>query len=161
MPGASPPELKLIEEILHYLTKLINYAPAECVACLRQLLKYLFGQNYASQVVLQPADVDVDVDGYHSAFIRPYFAAKGMGHGAGSTLLPTINSKLRAGGGAGGAAAEPPIDTGPLQDLGLLFVQGLQPPAQPAGDCVRLIKLFEPLVIYCLTVSTLWHKGGL
>ncbi|XP_001955065.3 uncharacterized protein LOC6501358 isoform X1 [Drosophila ananassae] len=149
-PGASPPELKLIEEILHYLTKLINYAPAECVACLRQLLKYLFGQNYASQVVLQPADADVD--GHHSAFIRPYFAAKGRGHGAGSTLLPTINSKVQAGGGAGGAAAEQPIDTGPLQALGLLFVQGLQPPAPPAGDCVRLIKLFEPLVIYCLTL---------
>ncbi|KAH8332800.1 hypothetical protein KR074_011076 [Drosophila pseudoananassae] len=146
-PSASPPELKLIEEILHYLTKLINYAPAECVACLRQLLKYLFGQNYASQVVLQPADGDVD--GHHSAFVRPYFAAKGRGHGAGSTLLPTINSKLRAGAGAGGG---PPIDTGPLQALGVLFVQGLQPPAPPAGDCARLIKLFEPLVIYCLTL---------
>ncbi|KAH8250152.1 hypothetical protein KR026_006018, partial [Drosophila bipectinata] len=146
-PSASPPELKLIEEILHYLTKLINYAPAECVACLRQLLKYLFGQNYASQVVVQPADGDVD--GQHSAFVRPYFAAKGRGHGAGSTLLPTINSKLRAGARAGDGQ---PIDTGPLQALGVLFVQGLQPPAPPAGDCARLIKLFEPLVIYCLTL---------
>lgn len=40
--------LKLIEEILHYLSRLINFAPEECVGCLRQLLKYLFGRNYAN-----------------------------------------------------------------------------------------------------------------
>ncbi|KAH8247796.1 hypothetical protein KR038_010072 [Drosophila bunnanda] len=145
LPSGSPPELKLIEEILHYLTKLINYAPAECVACLRQLLKYLFAQNYASQVRLQPSATD----GHHAAFTRPYFVAKGRGHGAVSTLLPTINSKPEQG--AGGAARQP-IDTVPLQALGMLFVRGLQPPTPPAGDCARLIKLFEPLVIYCLTL---------
>ncbi|XP_022211914.2 LOW QUALITY PROTEIN: uncharacterized protein LOC111067168 [Drosophila obscura] len=150
-PTAAPPEIKLIEEILHYLTKLINYAPAECVACLRQLLKYLFAQNYGSQVgVQQPA-----TDGHHTTFIRPYFAAKGRGHGAGSAFWPTINSKPAseaAGGGAAGATAQPLIDASPLQALGMLFVQGLQPATPPAGDCVRLIKLFEPLVIYCLTL---------
>ncbi|XP_017083196.2 LOW QUALITY PROTEIN: uncharacterized protein LOC108116020 [Drosophila eugracilis] len=140
MATTSSPELKLIEEILHYLTKLINYAPAECVACLRQLLKYLFAQNYASQVVLQPSAIGGI--GHHAAFIRPYFRAKGRGHGAGSTLLPTINSKPE----------EATIDTAPLQALGMLFVQGLQPATPPAGDCARLIKLFEPLVIYCLTL---------
>ncbi|KAH8241161.1 hypothetical protein KR032_000598, partial [Drosophila birchii] len=145
LPSASPPELKLIEEILHYLTKLINYAPAECVACLRQLLKYLFAQNYASQVRVQPSATD----GHYAAFTRPYFVAKGRGHGVGSTLLPTINSKPEHG--AGGAARQP-IDTVPLQALGMLFVRGLQPPTPPAGDCARLIKLFEPLVIYCLTL---------
>ncbi|KAH8294827.1 hypothetical protein KR018_003480 [Drosophila ironensis] len=147
-PSASPPDLKLIEEILHYLTKLINYAPGECVACLRQLLKYLFAQNYASQVQLQPSAASGD--GPHATFVGPYFAAKGRGHGAGSTLLPTINSKL--GTAAEGAAGQQQIDTGSLQALGMLFVQGLKPPTPPAGDCVRLIKLFEPLVIYCLTV---------
>ncbi|XP_034127938.1 uncharacterized protein LOC117583609 isoform X2 [Drosophila guanche] len=155
-PTAAPPEIKLIEEILHYLTKLINYAPAECVACLRQLLKYLFAQNYGSQVgVQQPA-----TNGHHSTFIRPYFAAKGRGHGAVSTFWPTINSKPAAGaagGGAGagagtGATTQPLIDASPLQALGMLFVQGLQPTTPPSGDCVRLIKLFEPLVIYCLTL---------
>ncbi|XP_070143648.1 huntingtin isoform X2 [Drosophila kikkawai] len=146
LPSASPPELKLIEEILHYLTKLINYAPAECVACLRQLLKYLFAQNYASQVRVQPSATG----GHHAAFTRPYFVAKGRGHGAVSTLLPTINSKPEHG--AGGGAARQPIDTAPLQALGMLFVRGLQPPTPPAGECARLIKLFEPLVIYCLTL---------
>ncbi|XP_034664595.1 uncharacterized protein LOC117898964 isoform X2 [Drosophila subobscura] len=157
-PTAAPPEIKLIEEILHYLTKLINYAPAECVACLRQLLKYLFAQNYGSQVgVQQPA-----TNGHHSTFIRPYFAAKGRGHGAVSTFWPTINSKpaagaAAAGGGAGAGAGprdttQPLIDASPLQALGMLFVQGLQPTTPPSGDCVRLIKLFEPLVIYCLTL---------
>ncbi|KAH8280928.1 hypothetical protein KR054_005122 [Drosophila jambulina] len=150
LPSASPPELKLIEEILHYLTKLINYAPAECVACLRQLLKYLFAQNYASQVrVVQPSATD----GHHAAFTRPYFVAKGRGHGGGSTLLPTINSKPEQGARAGaGGAARQPIDTVPLQALGMLFVRGLQPATPPAGDCARHIKLFEPLVIYCLTL---------
>ncbi|KAH8347290.1 hypothetical protein KR059_008274 [Drosophila kikkawai] len=146
LPSASPPELKLIEEILHYLTKLINYAPAECVACLRQLLKYLFAQNYASQVRVQPSATG----GHHAAFTRPYFVAKGRGHGAVSTLLPTINSKPEHG--AGGGAARQPIDTAPLQALGMLFVRGLQPPTPPTGECARLIKLFEPLVIYCLTL---------
>ncbi|EDV53310.1 uncharacterized protein LOC6555425 [Drosophila erecta] len=158
MASASPPDLKLIEEILHYLTRLINYAPAECVACLRQLLKYLFAQNYASQVRLQPSAVGENGGGigHHTAFIRPYFAAKGRGHGAssGSTLLPTINSKPAMAGSQRGAPgdARQPIDAGPLQDMGMLFVHGLQPPTPPAGDCVRLIKLFEPLVIYCLTL---------
>ncbi|XP_017062532.1 LOW QUALITY PROTEIN: uncharacterized protein LOC108102290 [Drosophila ficusphila] len=157
MDSGSPPELKLIEEVLHYLTKLINYAPAECVACLRQLLKYLFAQNYASQVRLQPTPTSGGV-GHHASFIRPFFAAKGRGHGAGSAPLPTINSKpeeaLR-GAGAAGAAHRQPIDTdtdAPLQAMGMLFVQGLQPASPPTGDCVRLIKLFEPLVIYCLTL---------
>lgn len=161
MASASPPELKLIEEILHYLTRLINYAPAECVACLRQLLKYLFAQNYASQVRLQPSagiGGNGSEIGHHAAFMRPYFAAKGRGHGASSTLLPTINSKPAVAVGSQRGAptdARQPIDAGPLQDMGMLFVHGLQPPTPPAGDCVRLIKLFEPMVIYCLTVSTL------
>ncbi|KAH8363432.1 hypothetical protein KR084_010163 [Drosophila pseudotakahashii] len=164
MASGSPPELKLIEEILHYLTKLINYAPAECVACLRQLLKYLFAQNYASQVRLQLSAIGGGGEGegagggaggggHHAAFIRPYFRAKGRGHGAGSgsTLLPTINSKPEEGPQRVGEA-RPPIDTAPLQAMGVLFVQGLQPATPPAGDCARLIKLFEPLVIYCLTL---------
>ncbi|XP_036323038.1 uncharacterized protein LOC118736962 isoform X2 [Rhagoletis pomonella] len=60
--------LKLIEEILQYLSKLVNYAPAECIACLRQLLKYLFGQNYGNQ---QPD--------YYATFIRPYFVVRSKG----------------------------------------------------------------------------------
>ncbi|XP_002137040.3 uncharacterized protein htt isoform X1 [Drosophila pseudoobscura] len=156
-PTAAAPEIKLIEEILHYLTKLINYAPAECVACLRQLLKYLFAQNYGSQVRVQQQPPPATSDGgggHHSTFVRPYFAAKGRGHGAGSTFWPTINSKPAGGaaGGGAGATTQPLIDASPLQALGMLFVQGLQPATPPSGDCVRLIKLFEPLVIYCLTL---------
>ncbi|XP_054734101.1 uncharacterized protein LOC129241666 [Anastrepha obliqua] len=57
--------LKLIEEILQYLSKLVNYAPDECIACLRQLLKYLFGQNYGNQQ-----------RDYYATFIRPYFVVR-------------------------------------------------------------------------------------
>lgn len=156
----SSPVLKLIEEILQYLTKLINYAPGECVACLRQLLKYLFAQNYASDVQRQP-------NGFHATFVRPYFAARrrdnmAVGHGngsaatAGSTLLPTaamnpaITTQTAA---AKTTSAQQLISTSPAA-LGALFVQGIRAQSTPpAGDCVRLIKLFEPLVIYCLTVS--------
>lgn len=160
----SSPALKLIEEILQYLTKLINYAPGECVACLRQLLKYLFAQNYASDVQRQP-------NGFHATFVRPYFAARrrdnmpnGQGNGngsaatatAGSTLLPTaamnpaITTQTAA---AKTTSAQQLISTSPAA-LGALFVQGIKAQSTPpAGDCVRLIKLFEPLVIYCLTVS--------
>ncbi|XP_055389254.1 protein PFC0760c isoform X2 [Condylostylus longicornis] len=42
-------DIKIIEEILQYLTTLINYQPVECIMCLRQLLKFLFGNNYASR----------------------------------------------------------------------------------------------------------------
>lgn len=156
----SSPALKLIEEILQYLTKLINYAPGECVACLRQLLKYLFAQNYASDVQRQP-------NGFHATFVRPYFAARrsdnmANGHGngsaatAGSTLLPTadmnpaITTQTAA---AKTTSVQQLISTSPAA-LGALFVQGMKAQTTPpAGDCVRLIKLFEPLVIYCLTVS--------
>ncbi|XP_067624466.1 uncharacterized protein htt [Eurosta solidaginis] len=57
--------LKLIEEILQYLSTLVNYAPGECIVCLRQLLKYLFGQNYGNQQ-----------RDYYATFIRPYFAVR-------------------------------------------------------------------------------------
>ncbi|XP_049306307.1 uncharacterized protein LOC105226425 isoform X2 [Bactrocera dorsalis] len=60
--------LKLIEEILQYLSKLVNYAPGECIACLRQLLKYLFGQNYGNQQ-----------RDYYATFIRPYFVVRSKG----------------------------------------------------------------------------------
>ncbi|CAD6992540.1 unnamed protein product [Ceratitis capitata] len=60
--------LKLIEEILQYLGKLVNYAPGECIACLRQLLKYLFGQNYGNQQ-----------REYYATFIRPYFVVRSKG----------------------------------------------------------------------------------
>ncbi|XP_023034526.1 uncharacterized protein LOC6647961 [Drosophila willistoni] len=154
-----PTELKLIEEILRYLTKLINYAPAECVACLRQLLKYLFAQNYASRV-------QSEANGqYHATFTVPYFVAKGLCSGSNcstssssssSILLPTINSKASPVTTTQGLIeASPLVYTSSNQQqhsLGMLFVQGLSPATPPSGDCVRLIKLFEPLVIYCLTL---------
>ncbi|XP_032597539.1 uncharacterized protein LOC6569724 [Drosophila grimshawi] len=141
--GASnAPALKLIEEILQYLTKLINYAPGECVACLRQLLKYLFGQNFAGQV---QREVAVN----HDSFVRQYFEAKRAG-GA-STLLPAASVSL--GVTTTTTTATPTTTT--IEEpptLGSLFVQGMQAEVPPASDCVRLIKLFEPLVIYCLTL---------
>lgn len=144
---ANAPALKLIEEILQYLTRLINYAPGECVGCLRQLLKYLFGQNYASQVQQQP-------HGYHATFVRPYFVAKHDASGA-STLLPPAAVGSTAAATAGATATMQQL-TATQATLGALFMRSMQPDTPPAADCVRLIKLFEPLVIYCLTVS-----GGL
>ncbi|ALC47217.1 htt [Drosophila busckii] len=129
--STSTASLKLIEEILQYLARLINYAPGECVACLRQLLKYLFGQNYASLVQRQP-------NGYHNAFVRPYFAAK-CGRTTTTTATNTTTTTTTAA-------------TATSTELGALFVQGMAPDTPPASDCVRLIKLFEPLVIYCLTL---------
>jgi hypothetical protein len=38
---------KLIEEILLYLSCLINFVPKKCVICIKQLLKYVFRSNYA------------------------------------------------------------------------------------------------------------------
>ncbi|KAH8312123.1 hypothetical protein KR044_009489, partial [Drosophila immigrans] len=164
---ASPP-LKLIEEILQYLTKLINYAPGECVACLRQLLKYLFGQNYASEVQRQldgncdgneDGDGDGDANGYHATFVRPYFAARRWGTTTDLPLLPapTMNPEITTTTATTttAAAMQQLIATPNVlpATLGTLFVRGMQlgsPP--PASECVRLIKLFEPLVIYCLTL---------
>jgi len=113
-------------------------------------LKYLFGQNYASEVQRQP-------NGYHATFVRPYFAAKRGSITTDAPLLPaaaSMNPETTA----------TTTTTTSMQELiamanvtpaalGTLFVQGMQVGSPPAGDCVRLIKLFEPLVIYCLTVS--------
>lgn len=63
--------LKLIEEILQYLTKLINYAPSECIACLRQLLKYLCARNYGNR---QPTT------DYYATFTHSYFELKRFQH---------------------------------------------------------------------------------
>lgn len=40
---------KIIIEILSYLMKLINFAPEESVICIKNLLKYLFGQNFLAR----------------------------------------------------------------------------------------------------------------
>ncbi|KAH8381559.1 hypothetical protein KR093_008204, partial [Drosophila rubida] len=160
------PALKLIEEILQYLTKLINYAPGECVACLRQLLKYLFGQNYASEVQRQPdsnGDGDGYGDGYHAAFVRPYFAARRWGTTTDLPLLPaptmnpeiTTTTRTTTTTTTTSAASMQQLIATPNvlpATLGTLFVRGMQVGSPPASECVRLIKLFEPLVIYCLTL---------
>ncbi|XP_064551246.1 uncharacterized protein htt [Drosophila montana] len=142
---ANASALKLIEEILQYLTKLINYAPGECVACLRQLLKYLFGQNYASQEQRQP-------HGYHATFVRPYFVAKRSASASASGDFTLLGSTTAATTTPAEATATTQQLIASQSALGALFVRGMQPNAPPAGDCVRLIKLFEPLVIYCLTL---------
>ncbi|XP_013101721.2 uncharacterized protein LOC106083330 [Stomoxys calcitrans] len=73
------PVLKLIEETLQYLTKVINYAPEESIACLRQLLKYLFARNYGNRLK-QPHQHQQHKhqmkQGHYPAFTKSYFKAK-------------------------------------------------------------------------------------
>ncbi|XP_030371655.1 uncharacterized protein LOC115621948 [Scaptodrosophila lebanonensis] len=154
--SSSSPALKLIEEILHYLTKLINYAPGECVACLRQLLKYLFAQNYGSrlqqrqQQQQQQQQQQLSGDCYN-AFICSYFAAKRRSSTTINSEAVTVSPVTQAMTTCTSTQnlIEAPIHVA----LGALFAQGLQLAHPPAdGNCVRLIKLFEPLVIYCLTL---------
>ncbi|XP_075150769.1 huntingtin isoform X2 [Haematobia irritans] len=78
-----PSVLKLIEETLQYLTKVINYAPEESIACLRQLLKYLFARNYGNRLTQQPELLESELEhkhqmkqGHYPAFIKSYFKAK-------------------------------------------------------------------------------------
>lgn len=79
------PVLKLIEETLQYLTKVINYAPEESIACLRQLLKYLFARNYGNRQQYQHQHQHQQQQqhhkhqmkqGHYPAFIKSYFKAK-------------------------------------------------------------------------------------
>ncbi|GBP16987.1 hypothetical protein EVAR_70437_1 [Eumeta japonica] len=72
--------LKLIEETLQYLTKVINYAPEESLACLRQLLKYLFARNYGNRQQQQRQEGQ---QGHYpvaktttTTFIKAFFKAK-------------------------------------------------------------------------------------
>lgn len=72
--------LKLIEETLQYLTKVINYAPEESLACLRQLLKYLFARNYDNrQQQQQQHNQQKGKQGHYpttKTFIKTFFKAK-------------------------------------------------------------------------------------
>ncbi|KNC31562.1 hypothetical protein FF38_12739 [Lucilia cuprina] len=70
--------LKLIEETLQYLTKVINYAPEESIACLRQLLKYLFARNYGNmqQQYKQAHYTTTKTKTPRTTFVKTYFKAK-------------------------------------------------------------------------------------
>ncbi|XP_046806711.1 uncharacterized protein LOC111675673 isoform X2 [Lucilia cuprina] len=72
--------LKLIEETLQYLTKVINYAPEESIACLRQLLKYLFARNYGNmQQQYKQAHyttTKTKTKTPRTTFVKTYFKAK-------------------------------------------------------------------------------------
>ncbi|XP_037950007.1 uncharacterized protein LOC119681023 [Teleopsis dalmanni] len=163
--------LKLIEEILQYLTKLINYAPCECIACLRQLLKYLFAQNYGNRQ-----------QDYYGAFMQPYFVAKAKGQRQCSTIVKdenimystqTINSSAMMTPTtmtsstfahnkgkliATHADCKESSSVTDVQDyrlFGELFVTSLNMQHSKSDhetECSRHIKLFEPLVIYSLTL---------
>lgn len=179
----SPAELKLIEEILQYLTKIINYAPVESIGCLRQLLKYLFARNYGNRQ-----------KEWYPTFVQPYFRARArtqrwqqrlemQNEITAATAEPSnrmntvslINSRLNAtttniptttkiGTMHSTANNEYNLivaatNTNSSEDwiiFGELITQGLNFVASKSeheNDCAKHIKLFEPLVIYCLTVS--------
>lgn len=46
LPVEISDSIKLIEEVLIYLSTLINFAPKRCVICIKQMLKYMFYMNY-------------------------------------------------------------------------------------------------------------------
>lgn len=50
LPAEMSDSIKLIEEVLSYLSALINFAPLQCVVCVKQMLKYMFGMNYTCRV---------------------------------------------------------------------------------------------------------------
>lgn len=205
------PVLKLIEETLYYLTKVINYAPVESIACLRQLLKYLFARNYGNRQNIRKKC-------NYPAFTKAYFRAKSKGSdciikedtcpsvqatnlasscsaspvaavkaAAAATALGSANvtkqtaattmvtstgqssSKrtsvvdvLIAGGYDDGVAACTTMtktSIGQQDDcllLAELYSSGLEFntwKSENEQELSKHIKLFEPLVIYCLTVS--------
>lgn len=82
--GVCVTALKLIEETLQYLTKVINYAPEESISCLRQLLKYLFARNYGNRLHQQQKQIQhLQKQQQNSkqghcltTFIKTYFNAK-------------------------------------------------------------------------------------
>lgn len=50
LPAEISDSIKLIEEVLNYLSALINFAPKQCVVCVKQMLKYMFGMNYTCRI---------------------------------------------------------------------------------------------------------------
>lgn len=46
LPEEISDSIKLIEEVLIYLSTLINFVPKRCVICIKQMLKYMFYMNY-------------------------------------------------------------------------------------------------------------------
>lgn len=205
--------LKLIEETLQYLTKVINYAPEESIACLRQLLKYLFARNYGNrqqqlhqkqqqqqQHLMQQQHYKHSKQGHYPAFIKSYFEAKSKelqclssikdtDDGVGdkvvvtttnvtsptTTAQTTTSTQLQQpfknhhflmdvnnpGNGSGaGMVGKFSAVGGVRQDdyllLGELFASCLDYntwKSKYETELSKHIKLFEPLVMHCLTVS--------
>ncbi|KAM7364552.1 huntingtin isoform 3-T3 [Cochliomyia hominivorax] len=204
--------LKLIEETLQYLTKVINYAPEESIACLRQLLKYLFARNYGNRQQQQYKQ------GYYPTiktttktqrtFLKTYFKAKckeqhciskddgttihkqqtnqppsssatslsmfanvskqqSSSSSSPTTIMPPIQLSTKdtsdyfspssaSSCGVGEAAGFGCVDS---QDdyllLAELFASGLEFhtwKSEHESELSKHIKLFEPLVIYCITL---------
>ncbi|XP_061397578.1 uncharacterized protein LOC133333280 [Musca vetustissima] len=173
----SVPVLKLIEETLQYLTKVINYAPEESIGCLRQLLKYLFARNYGNRQYQQQQPYKHQMkQGHYPAFIKSYFKAKckeqhcclGSNNTTNVTQKPSTTIQLQSIKGLSGnvnvfgnsstAGSGYSSTVSPQDDyllLSELFASGLKYHAWKSPhetELARHIKLFEPLVIYCLTL---------
>lgn len=99
--------MKLMEEVLQYLNILIDYAPIESIECLRQLQKFMFKRNLAS-----------NLNGEYKMFYEIYK----------NGIINGIHYEL--------------------------FRTSLQNEYSSIDEkFAKNIKLFEPMVVYCLTVS--------
>lgn len=157
--------VKLIEDILQYLTVIVNYSPIETINCLRQLLKFLFCRNYGNRKV------------EYENFLKLYFVVRNCGWqgnyldtdvdkvAAGNVLEAAVERKCgdcsqekSALGGDDERRVKDRKDfvcSGDRFNLSELFASAISFPLSKSKleeDCAKHIKLFERLVIYCLTV---------
>ena len=141
LPGEISDSIKLIEEVLTYLSALINFVPKRCIICLKQTLKYMFYMNYicrakhyehfaTNEHVFEINDSD--------AVLVTFDIVKKFSLFKPQNVLQSI------------------IKQSQLQSNESKSLPSLQKlPTDKLGDLAVHIKMFEPIVLRCLKVSLL------
>lgn len=149
LPSEISDSIKLIEELLMYLTTLINFMPERSINCLRPLLKFMFEMNFMSRtgqyeqliknqfLKYDNAEGENDIFGCVREFNRS------------NVRLPVATATATKTTKTTDAPASPSFK--------LIGIGGM---ASPSSDTKRMesgsnIKLFESIVIQCLKVSAL------
>lgn len=138
LPEEISDSIKLIEEVLIYLSTLINFVPKRCVICIKQMLKYMFYMNfvcrtkqyeYFTENLFEVNDTAKVLNLF--VVVKRFFAYKPFTMAADADDASDATTINNSGG------------TNLFQ-------------SDKLSNLSNHIKLFEPIVIRCLKVSLLF-----
>lgn len=92
LPAEISDSIKLIEEVLSYLSALINFAPKQCVVCVKQMLKFMFRMNYTCRIEQYQQFYDLPNTMTELDIAAVFEMARNFSYESFAMLLPTAST---------------------------------------------------------------------